>query len=361
MSENIKVKICPLSGEPFEISVSLDCRVESLKQKIADRLRTDTDNIRILLKDKKFRELRFGSLRENEMKPHCKVSVLPVMRAGLVGYVTTKSSVLLKSIPDEVLENAEIKAQIRDGDQASITLHIEDMVIVFKLQLIASEPESEPSAPSTSTAGSSTSTPTPSTSSASTSTSSSDSSDFHKKFVQYIRKGTNTQSSIVSKGKSDIPLSSELKKFLKDMVIKKLKSEMGMVKSDSDQSALPSYSKRRSATLENYRNAAKRAKILTQCQFEQDQMAAKLSSDCERENKVMRSKIAGLKDRMRRTRLQKKRRRAALPCSWANSSKLLDANSATCQTTCDSVQLAVHSVPGPSSNSYAGMKKGFLL
>ena len=31
------------------------------------------------------------------------------MRAGLVGYVTTKSSVLLKSIPDEVLENAEVK------------------------------------------------------------------------------------------------------------------------------------------------------------------------------------------------------------------------------------------------------------
>ena len=30
------------------------------------------------------------------------------MRAGLVGYVTTKSSVLLKSIPDEVLENAEV-------------------------------------------------------------------------------------------------------------------------------------------------------------------------------------------------------------------------------------------------------------
>ena len=38
----------------------------------------------------------------------CSISVLPVMRAGLVGYVTTKSSVLLKSIPDEVLENAEV-------------------------------------------------------------------------------------------------------------------------------------------------------------------------------------------------------------------------------------------------------------
>ena len=65
-------------------------------------------NINRYFEFRKFRELRFGSLRENEMKPHCKVSVLPVMRAGLVGYVTTKSSVLLKSIPDEVLENAEV-------------------------------------------------------------------------------------------------------------------------------------------------------------------------------------------------------------------------------------------------------------
>ena len=232
----------------------------------------------------------------------------------------------------------QIKAQIRDGDQASITLHIEDMVIVFKLQLIASEPDAE-GAPS----------------------SSSESSDFHKKFVQYIRKGTNNQSSLVSKGKSDIPLSSELKKFLKDMVIKKLKSEMGMVKSDSEQSALPTYSKRRSTTLENYRNAAKRAKILTQCQFDQEASSSKSSNDCERENKVMKSKIAGLKERMRKTRQQKKSRRSALPCGWTNASKLMHADNPTCQTTCDSVQLAVHSVPGPSNNSYAGMKKGFLL
>lgn len=339
MGETIKVKICPLSGDVFELNVSLDSRVESFKQKVADRLRTDTDNIKILLKEK---ELRFGSLKENNLVQDCSISVLPVMRAGLVGYVTTKSSVLLKSIPDEVLENAEIKAQIRDGDQASITLHIEDMVIVFKLQLIASEPEADGAGPSTAPS------------------SSSESSDFHKKFVQYIRKGTNNQSSLVSKGKSDIPLSSELKKFLKDMVIKKLKSEMGMVKSDSDQSSLPSYAKRRSTTLDSYRNA-KRAKILTQCQFEQDPIAAKLSNDCERENKIMKSKIAGLKERMRKTRLQKKRRRSALPCGWTNSSKLLHAESTTCQTTCDSVQLAVHSVPGPSSTSYAGMKKGFLL
>jgi len=77
----------------------------------------------------------------------------------------------------------------------------------------------------------------------------------------------------------------------------------------------------------------------------------------------MKSKIAGLKEEMRRVRLQKKSRRAALPCGWTNSSKLLDAanTTTTCQTTCDSVQLAVHSVPGPSNNSYAGMKKGFLL
>ena len=56
-----------------------------------------------------FRELRFGSLKENNLTQDCSISVLPVMRAGLVGYVTTKSSVLLKSIPDEVLENAEVK------------------------------------------------------------------------------------------------------------------------------------------------------------------------------------------------------------------------------------------------------------
>ena len=52
MGETIKVKICPLSGDPFELNVSLDSRVESFKQKIADKLRTDTDNIRILLKEK---------------------------------------------------------------------------------------------------------------------------------------------------------------------------------------------------------------------------------------------------------------------------------------------------------------------
>lgn len=235
------------------------------------------------------------------------------------------------------------------------------MVIVFKLQLIASEPEMEGAGPSTSaSSSSSTSTSTTSSGSSSNSSSSSDNNDFHKKFVQYIRKGTNNQSSLVSRGKSDIPLSSELKKFLKDMVIKKLKSEMGMVKSDSDQSSIPSYTKRRSATLESYRSA-KRAKILTQCQFEQDPLAVKLSNDCERENKIMKSKIAGLKERMRKTRLQKKRRRSALPCGWTNSSKLLTADNPTCQTTCDSVQLAVHSVPGPSKTSYGGMKKGFLL
>lgn len=216
------------------------------------------------------------------------------------------------------------------------------MVIVFKLQLIASEPEAEGAGPSTSSAV--------------------ESNDIHKKFVQYIRKGTNNQTSLLAKGKSDIPLSSDLKKFLKDMVIKKLKSEMGMVKSDSDQSSLPAYAKRRSSTLENYRNAAKRAKMnLAQCHLDQDPIAAKLSNDCERENKIMKSKIAGLKERMRKTRLQKKRRRSALPCGWTNSSKLLHADSTTCQTTCDTVQLAVHSVPGPSSSSYAGMKKGFLL
>ena len=54
------------------------------------------------------RELRFGSLRENNLVQESSISVMPVMRAGLVGYVTTKSSVLLKSIPDEVLENAEV-------------------------------------------------------------------------------------------------------------------------------------------------------------------------------------------------------------------------------------------------------------
>ena len=219
------------------------------------------------------------------------------------------------------------------------------MVIVFKLQLIASEPEADGAGPS---------------SSSSSSSSSAESNDIHKKFVQYIRKGTNNQTSLLAKGKSDIPLSSDLKKFLKDMVIKKLKSEMGMVKSDSDQSTLPNYAKRRSSTLENYRNAAKRAKMITQCHLEQDPIAAKLSNDCERENKIMKSKIAGLKERMRKTRLQKKRRRSALPCGWTNSSKLLQADGTTCQTTCDTVQLAVHSVPGPSS-SYAGMKKGFLL
>ena len=52
MGETIKVKICPLSGDVFELNVSLDSRVESFKQKVADRLRTDTDNIKILLKEK---------------------------------------------------------------------------------------------------------------------------------------------------------------------------------------------------------------------------------------------------------------------------------------------------------------------
>ena len=52
MGETIKIKVCPLSGEEFELNVSMDMRVENFKQKVADKLRTDTDNIRILLKDK---------------------------------------------------------------------------------------------------------------------------------------------------------------------------------------------------------------------------------------------------------------------------------------------------------------------
>jgi len=332
MGESIKVLICPLSGEEFDLMVSPDCRVESFKQKVADRLRTDTDNIRILVKNK---ELRFGSLKENGLVEGIKISVLPVMRAGLVGYVTTKSSVLLKSIPDEVLENAEIRAQIREGDQASITLHIEDMVIVFKLQLIASEPDTEGS---------------------------SEVSDFNKKLVSYLRRGSSggQSSSMMNKGKSDIPLSSELKRFLKDMVIRKLKSEMGMIKPE-EQSQIPVYSKRRVSGID-YRSAAKRSKLMSQCRYDQEAGSSKSSGDCETENKVMKNKIAFLKAQMRQSRLQKKRRRQVLPCGWTNPSKLMTSEGTTCQTTCDSVQLAVHSVAGPSNASgYAGMKKGFLL
>ena len=214
------------------------------------------------------------------------------------------------------------------------------MVIVFKLQLIATDPEIDGSHAA-------------------------ESSDFHKKFVQYLRKGTGSnQSASTSKGKSDIPLSSELKKFLKDMVIKKLKSEMGINKSESEQSPLPPmYSKRRANTIENYRQN-KRAKIMTQCQYDQLPSSSKLTNECERENKVMKNKIAFLKARMRQTRLQKQKRRSALPCGWTNSSKLMPTESPACQPTCDPVQLAVHSVPavpGPSNSSYGGMKKGFLL
>lgn len=52
MGDSIKVLICPLSGAEFDLMVSPDSRVESFKQKVADRLRTDTDNIRILVKDR---------------------------------------------------------------------------------------------------------------------------------------------------------------------------------------------------------------------------------------------------------------------------------------------------------------------
>jgi hypothetical protein len=101
---------------------------------------------------------------------------------------------------------------------------------------------------------------------------------------------------------------------------------------------------------------------MSQCRYDQEAGSSKSSGDCETENKVMKNKIAFLKAQMRQSRLQKKRRRQVLPCGWTNPSKLMTSEGTTCQTTCDSVQLAVHSVAGPSNASgYAGMKKGFLL
>lgn len=124
----LNVEIHPTTGGQFQLQIHKQQTVEQLKRIISRKLNLAKDKICLLYKD---RDLRDGSLVDNQVVDGSKVTLLPIVETGLMCQKPEQS--VLQAL--ESLSDAQVNTFLEGKAPLNLTMRVGDHMMFIQLQL----------------------------------------------------------------------------------------------------------------------------------------------------------------------------------------------------------------------------------
>ncbi|GAB6022090.1 hypothetical protein CHUAL_006232 [Chamberlinius hualienensis] len=128
ISGYLNLEIHPTTGGHFQLQIHKSQSVEQLKRLISRKLNLAKDRICLLYKD---RDLRDGSLVDNQVVDGSKVTLLPIVETGLVSQKPEQS--VLQAL--ESLSDAQVNTFLEGKAPLNLTMRVGDHMMFIQLQL----------------------------------------------------------------------------------------------------------------------------------------------------------------------------------------------------------------------------------
>ncbi|KAK7872595.1 hypothetical protein R5R35_001933 [Gryllus longicercus] len=159
-ANNITVRVTPTTGGQFDLQVAKTESVENFKKLISKKLKVPKERICLLHRD---RQLREGTLQENQLMDGSRLTLLPSVETGLLAQRPEQS--VMQAL--ESLNDTQVNDFLSGKAPLNLTMRLGDHMMLIQLQLSTVTPSS-----SRRSSGGTSSSSTTATSSSTTSTSS---------------------------------------------------------------------------------------------------------------------------------------------------------------------------------------------
>ncbi|XP_069703392.1 midnolin-A-like [Periplaneta americana] len=205
----ITVRVTPTTGGQFDLQVAKTESVENLKKLISKKLKVPKERICLLHRD---RQLRDGTLQENQLMDGSRLTLLPSVETGLLAQRPEQS--VMQAL--ESLNDSQVNDFLSGKAPLNLTMRLGDHMMLIQLQLSTVTPSSsrrstatilpsEPSSTQTCSKASTSTSSSPSSSSTSSSPSSTPSSSSSSSSTSTTT--TTTSSSSTSSSSTSSPSS----------------------------------------------------------------------------------------------------------------------------------------------------------
>ncbi|BET02369.1 Midnolin [Nesidiocoris tenuis] len=132
-SGNIIVSVTPTTGGQFDLSVTKNDSIENLKKLISKRLKVPKERICLLHRE---RQLRGGTLQENQLVNGSRLTLLPSIETGLLAQRPEQS--VMQAL--ESLNDSQVNDFLSGKAPLNLTMRLGDHMMLIQLQLSSVAP-----------------------------------------------------------------------------------------------------------------------------------------------------------------------------------------------------------------------------